>query len=184
MTVVLAKTLPDHLDFLVMQPDEEHAIVRHPSFCRDGLQPAAAAAVSCSRSAFRSYTDTKVSKRGVLGPCVNITGARRKALRAQPCATRRSAPARGWAMTLVRDRAVVDAGRNERFALVHRPRKPRGRRSACPRTAAALAGQSRLVQNSRSARAPRSQRRGCLRSARPREPDRDGGAVDLLGFWT
>src|SRR5262245_52260734 len=122
MTVVSASTIGDHLDFLVMQPDTERAVVRDLVFAvlafnkhghGDPLQ-----------ISFPLYTDHKVSERGALGPCVRVSGPAEKlyvlTLRYEIAAHLRS----GRAMTLVRDRVVVEAGRNERFALVTSGRKP------------------------------------------------------------
>ena len=74
---------------------------------------------------FPLFTDSKVSERGVLGPCVRVTGPSEKlyilTLRYEVSAHLRA----GRAMTLVRDRPVVEAGRNERFALLGSAAKKR-----------------------------------------------------------
>src|SRR5262245_42393460 len=116
MTVVAASMIPDHLDFLVMQPDQEHAIVRDlvsAVFAFNAYSEGEPLQIS-----FPMYTDDKVSARGVLGPCVRVTGPSEKlyvlTLRYEVSAHLRA----GRAMTLVRDNAVVEVGRNERFALL------------------------------------------------------------------
>jgi hypothetical protein len=116
MPVISESTIGDHLDFLVMQPDQEHAIVRD-------LVSAVFAFNTYSQGeplqiSFPMFTDSKVVDRGVLGPCVRVTGPAEKlyvlTLRYEVSAHLRA----GRAMTLVRDRVVVEAGRNERFSLV------------------------------------------------------------------
>jgi len=179
MTVVSESTIPDHLDFLVMQPDQEHAIVRDLVFAVlafNKYSPGEPLQIS-----FPLYTDAKVSARGVLGPCVRITGPAEKlyvlTLRYEVSGHLRA----GRAMTLVRDRAVVDAKRNERFALV----------ASAPRSAAApikaararplvLAGQSRLIETAGALGvAVRDEAAFVARSETPIATD---GTVDLLGF--
>ena len=121
MSVVSPHTIPDHLDFLIMQPDQERAVVRD-------LVSSVLAFNTHSQGeplqiSFPLYTDAKVSNRGVLGPCVRVTGPAEKlyvlTLRYEVSAHLRA----GRAMTLVRERAVVDAGRNERFGLVSSSRR-------------------------------------------------------------
>ena len=116
MTVISESTIHDHLDFLVMQPDQERAVVRD-------LVSAVFAFNAHSQGeplqiSFPLFTDSKVSERGVLGPCVRVTGPAEKlyvlTLRYEVSAHLRA----GRAMTLVRDRPVVEAVRNERFSLV------------------------------------------------------------------
>ena len=116
MTVVSASTIPDHLDFLITQPDQERAVVRDlvsAVLAFNMHSPGEPLQIS-----FPLYTDTKVSARGVLGPCVRVTGPAEKlyvlTLRYEVSAHLRA----GRAMTLVRERPVVEAGRNERFALL------------------------------------------------------------------
>ena len=76
MTVVAAKTIPGHLDFLVMQPDHERAIVRDLMFAvlafnkHDPDEPL--------QISFPQFTDSKVSARGALGPCIRVTGPSEK----------------------------------------------------------------------------------------------------------
>jgi Xaa-Pro aminopeptidase len=107
MTVVSASTIPDHLDFLVMQPDQEHAIVRDlvsAVFAFNAYSEGEPLQIS-----FPMYTDEKVSARGVLGPCVRVTGPAEKlyvlTLRYEVSAHLRA----GRAMTLVRDKPVIEA---------------------------------------------------------------------------
>jgi hypothetical protein len=116
LTVVSPDTIPDHLDFLIMQPDHEQAIVRDLVF-------AVLAFNKQNRGrplqiSFPLFADPKVTTRAALGPCVRITGPAEKlyvlTLRYEVAAHLRA----GRAMTLVRDRVVIEAGRNERFGLV------------------------------------------------------------------
>src|SRR5688572_14533728 len=116
MTVISESTIHDHLDFLVMQPDQERAVVRDlvsAVFAFNAYSQGEPLQIS-----FPLFTDSKVSERGVLGPCVRVTGPAEKlyvlTLRYEVSAHLRA----GRAMTLVRDRPVVEAGRNERFSLV------------------------------------------------------------------
>ena len=72
MTVVAESSIVDHLDFLVMQPDQERAVVRD-------LVSAVLAFNTHSHGeplqiSFPLFTDTKVTDRGMLGPCVRVTG--------------------------------------------------------------------------------------------------------------
>jgi hypothetical protein len=179
MTVVSAKTLPDHLDFLVMQPDEEQAVVRDLVFAVMAFNKHTRG--EPLQISFPLYTDSKVSKRGVLGPCVRITGPAEKlyvlTLRYEVSAHLRA----GRAMTLVRDRAVVDAGRNERFALVssaaQAARSPTKLARARPLV---LAGQSRLIET--AGQLGVAVRDEAAFVARGESPIATDGAVDLLGF--
>src|SRR5688572_4478597 len=123
MTVLSASTIPDHLDFLVMQPDQERAVVRDlvsAVFAFNTHRPGEPLQIS-----FPLFTDAKVSERGVLGPCVRVSGPPEKlyilTLRYEVSAHLRA----GRAMTLVRDRPVVEAGRNERFTLLEAATAPR-----------------------------------------------------------
>ena len=121
---------------------------------------------------FPLFTDSKVSERGVLGPCVRVTGPAEKlyvlTLRYEVSAHLRA----GRAMTLVRDRPVIEAGRNERFALVgiRRSAQDEGhrRRGAAARAVGPLA----LDRNRRQSRDRRA-RRSRVHLAR-RERRRDG----------
>ena len=69
----------------------------------------------------------------MLGPCVRVTGPAEKlyvlTLRYEVSAHLRA----GRAMTLVRDRPVVEAGRNERFSLLGRRANAGSRRSSSRR---------------------------------------------------
>ena len=116
MTVISADTIHDHLDFLIMQPDHEQAIVRDLVFAVLAFNKQARG--EPLQISFPLYADPKVTTRAALGPCVRITGPAEKlyvlTLRYEVAAHLRA----GRAMTLVRDRVVVEAGRNERFALV------------------------------------------------------------------
>lgn len=116
MAVISESTIGDHLDFLVMQPDQEREIVR------DLVSSVLAFNTHSSgeplQISFPMFTDSKVTDRGFLGPCVRVTGPAEKlyvlTLRYEVSAHLRA----GRAMTLVRDKVVVEAGRNERFALL------------------------------------------------------------------
>ena len=179
MTVVSESTIGDHLDFLVMQPDHEHTIVRDLVFAVLAFNrhsPGEPLQVS-----FPLFTDTKVSARGVLGPCVRISGPAEKlyvmTLRYEVAAHLRS----GRAMTLVRDRVVVEAGRNERFTLVTAAAK---KRTASIEVARArplvLSGQSRLMEAAgQLGVAVRDEAAFVTQSETAVATD---GAIDLLGF--
>ena len=143
MPVVAESSIVDHLDFLVMQPDQERAIVRD-------LVSAVLAFNTHSHGeplqiSFPLFTDTKVTDRGMLGPCVRVTGPPEKlyvlTLRYEVSAHLRA----GRAMTLVRDRPVVEAGRNERFSLLGEGAKPSKVVVAQARPLV-LAGHSRLIE--------------------------------------
>ncbi len=145
MSVVSAESIPDHLDFLVMQPDQERAIVRD-------LVSAVLAFNTHSQGeplqvSFPMFTDSKVVDRGYLGPCVRVTGPAEKlyvlTLRYEVSAHLRA----GRAMTLVRDRPVVEAGRNERFGLLTSVGKKKGSRiEAVDARPLVLSGHSRLME--------------------------------------
>lgn len=179
MTVVSANTIGDHLDFLVLQPDYEHIVVRDLVF-------AVLAFNKYSRGeplqiSFPLYADLKVSARGALGPCVRITGPAEKlyvvTLRYEVAAHLRG----GRLMTLVRDRVVVEAGRNERFALV----SSTARASSAPieqvrARPLVLAGHSRLIETAGELGvAVRDEAAFVARSESPTATD---GSIDLLGF--
>ena len=179
MSVVSASTIPDHLDILVMQPDYEQAIVRDLVFAVlafNKYSPGEPLQIS-----FPLYTDTKVTSRGVLGPCVRITGPAEKlytlTLRYEVSAHLRA----GRAMTLVRDRVVVDAGRNERFALVTSAGK-----AAAPKIERAnarplvMSGHSRLIETAGVLGI--AVRDEAAFVARGESETATDGAVDLLGF--
>jgi hypothetical protein len=179
MTVVSAESIPDHLDFLIMQPDQEHSVV--------GDLVAAVLAFNTHSSgeplqvSFPLYTDAKVAARGFLGPCVRVTGPSEKlyvlTLRYEVSAHLRA----GRAMTLVRERTVVEANRNERFALVSAARKIV---KASPKLAAArplvLTGHSRLIETAgRIGVAIRDEAAFVSRAETTTATD---GMVDPLGF--
>src|SRR5688572_20695341 len=145
MTVISESTIHDHLDFLVMQPDQERAVVRDlvsAVFAFNAYSQGEPLQIS-----FPLFTDSKVSERRVLGPCVRVTGPPEKlyvlTLRYEVSAHLRA----GRAMTLVRDRPVVEAGRNERFSLLASAKKPQE-----PKLVVAdarpivLSGHSRLIE--------------------------------------
>jgi hypothetical protein len=176
MPVISASTIPDHLDFLVTQPDQEQAVVRD-------LVSAVFAFNTHGHGeplqiSFPLYTDAKVSDRGILGPCVRVTGPAEKlyvlTLRYEVSAHLRA----GRAMTLVRSRPVVDAGRNERFALVARAgRAPLAVARARPLV---LSGHSRLIETAGNLGV--AVRDEAAFVARAETPVATDGAIDLLGF--
>jgi hypothetical protein len=178
MTVIAASTIPDHLDFLVMQPDHERAIVRD-------LVSAVLAFNSHSQDeplqiSFPLYTDSKVADRGALGPCVRVTGPAEKlyvlTLRHEVSAHLRA----GRAMTLVRDRVIVEAGRNERFSLVGASAPAKSKVILAKARPLVLAGHSRLIEA--AARLGVAVRDEAAFVARDETTVAADGAVDLLGF--
>lgn len=179
MTVVSESTLPDHLDFLVMQPDEEHAVVRDLVFAVlafNKYSPGEPLQIS-----FPLYTDAKVSARGVLGPLVRVTGPAEKlyvlTLRYEVSAHLRG----GRAMTLVRDRPVIEAGRNERFALVSSASQPAKAPIKLARARPlVLSGHSRLIET--AGQLGVAVRDEVAFVARGESPIATVGEVDLLGF--
>jgi hypothetical protein len=186
MTVVSPSSIPDHLDFLVMQPDQEHAVVRD-------LVSAVFAFNTYSEGeplqiSFPLFTDAKVCARGVLGPCVRVTGPSEKlyvlTLRYEVSAHLRA----GRAMTLVRDRVVVEAGRNERFALVssNRLKKARSIQRAATRSIEpaarplVLSGHSRLLETAGALGATVRDEAAFIERAESEVAN--DGEIDLLGF--
>ena len=169
--------MPEHLDFLVMQPEQEQAIVRD-------LVAAVMAFNTHSRGeplqvSFPLFTDRKVSGRAALGPCVRVTGPSEKlyilTLRYEVAAHLRA----GRAMPLVREKAVVDAGRNERFTLLpeHRARLPVALTAARPLV---LSGHSRLIET--ADRLGVVVRDEAAFVERAESPVAEEGEVDPLGF--
>ena len=186
MTVISADTIHDHLDFLIMQPDHEQAIVRDLVFAVLAFNKQARGAPL--QISFPLYADAKVTTRAALGPCVRITGPAEKlyvlTLRYEVAAHLRA----GRAMTLVRDRVVVEAGRNERFALASsKARKARSiARAPAPSIEPAtarplvLSGHSRLLETAGALGvAVRDEAAFVSHSESPVATD---GAIDLLGF--
>ena len=186
MTVISAATIHDHLDFLIMQPDHEQAIVRDLVFAVLAFNKQARGAPL--QISFPLYADAKVTTRAALGPCVRITGPAEKlyvlTLRYEVTAHLRA----GRAMTLVRDRVVVDAGRNERFALVSskgrkKPRSiERGVRSIEPVAARplVLSGHSRLLETAGALGATVRDEAAFIERAESEVAN--DGEIDLLGF--
>jgi hypothetical protein len=179
MSVTAESAIVDHLDFLIMQPDQEHAVVRD-------LVAAVSAFNTYSTGeplqiSFPLFTDSKVTSRGVLGPCVRVTGPAEKlytlTLRYEISAHLRG----GRAMTLVRENQVVDASRNERFALVQAKTKiataPTKLAGARPLV---LSGQSRLLEQ--ADRLGIAVRDEAAFIARAETKIATEGEVDLLGF--
>ena len=181
MTVVSESSIPDHLDFLVMQPDWERAIVRD-------LVSAVLAFNTHGHGeplqiSFPLYTNDKVTARGWLGPCVRVTGPSEKlyvlTLRYEVSAHLRA----GRAMTLVRDRPVVEAGRNERFGLVSAAAAKRlsGSRVQVARARPlVLSGHSRLIEMAGSLGV--AVRDEAAFVARDESTVATTGVVDMLGF--
>jgi hypothetical protein len=177
MSVVSASTIPDHLDFLVMQPDQERAVVR------DLVSAVLAFNTHSSgeplQVSFPLYTDSKVSERGVLGPCVRVTGPSEKlyvlTLRYEVSAHLRA----GRAMTLVRDRPVVDAARNERFALLG-AQPGKSNVVVAEARPLVLSGHSRLIET--AANLGLAVRDEAAFVARGESAVATDGDVDLLGF--
>jgi len=176
MTVVSADTVPDHLDFLILQPDQERAVVRDLVFAVLAFNKHSTGGPL--QISFPLYTDAKVSAREVLGPCVRITGPGEKlyllTLRYEVAAHLRA----GRAMTFVRDRAVVDAGRNERFTLVQATRRAvSAKPGARPLV---LAGHSQLIEA--AGRLGVAVRDEAAFVARGESSLASEGEIDLLGF--
>ena len=162
-----------------MQPDQEQAIVRDLVFAVmafNKYSPGEALQVS-----FPLYTDVKVTTRGVLGPCVRVTGPAEKlyvlTLRYEISAHLRA----GRAMTLVRDRVVVEASRNERFGLVASAAPgAKSRIKLATARPLILSGQSRLLETA-------DQIGVAIRDEvafveRAETSTADDGLIDLLGF--
>jgi hypothetical protein len=179
MTVIAESSIVDHLDFLVMQPDQERAIVRDlvsAVFAFNAYSQGEPLQVS-----FPMFTDNKVAERGVLGPCVRVTGPAEKlyvlTLRYEVSAHLRA----GRAMTLVRDRPVIEAGRNERFSLLASKAKPAKSKVIVPEARPlVLSGHSRLIETaSNLGIAVRDEAAFVARAETTVATD---GAVDLLGF--
>lgn len=179
MTIVSPNHIPGHLDFMVMQIDHEHAIVRDLVFAVLAFNKQTAG--EPLQISFPLYTDMKVSARGVLGPCVRVTGPPEKlyvlTLRHEVAGHLRA----GRAMTFTRDRVVIEAGRNERFALVSSgaevAKSPIKLASARPLV---LTGHSRLIETAgQIGIAVRDEAAFVTRGESTIATD---GAVDLLGF--
>ena len=176
MTVLSASTIADHLDFLVMQPDRERAVVRDlvsAVFAFNTHSPGEPLQIS-----FPLFTDAKVSERGVLGPCVRVSGPPEKlyilTLRYEVSAHLRA----GRAMSLVRDRPVVEAGRNERFTLLEAATAPRV--VAAKARPLVLSGHSRLIET--AGNLGLAVRDEAAFVTRGESPIATPGDVDLLGF--
>lgn len=177
MTVVSASTITDHLDFLIMQPDHEQAIVRDLVFAVLAFNKQARG--EALQVSFPLFTDMKVAGRNALGPCVRVTGPAEKlyvlTLRYEIAAHLRA----GRAMTLERDRVVVEEGRNEKFALVA-GKKPEPLVKQAKARPLVLAGHSRLLETAgQIGVAVRDEAAFVARSETEESSD---GDVDLLGF--
>lgn len=182
MTAMAIHSIPDHVDFLVLQPDQERAIVRDLTFAVLAFNvhdPSAPLQLS-----FPLYADPKVALRGVLGPCVRVTGPAEKlyvlTLRHEVAGHLRA----GRAMTLVRDRVVTDVGRSERFTLVSAKRGagatlPTGGIGTGPRPLV-LSGQSRLIET--AGRLGVDIRDEAAFVARTETAIPSDGTIDPLGF--
>ena len=179
MSVTSESSIGDHLDFLVMQPDQERVIVRDlvsAVFAFNAYSQGEPLQIS-----FPLFTDSKVSERGVLGPCVRVTGPAEKlyvlTLRYEVSAHLRA----GRAMTLVRDRPVVEAGRNERFSLLASTAKAgKSRVIVAEARPIVLSGHSRLLETAGNLGvAVRDEAAFVTRGESAVATD---GNVDLLGF--
>jgi hypothetical protein len=179
MTVISESTIGDHLDFLVMQPDQEREIVR------DLVSSVLAFNTHSSgeplQISFPMFTDAKVADRGFLGPCVRVTGPAEKlyvlTLRYEVSAHLRA----GRAMTLVRDKIVVDAGRNERFSLLGSAGKKREPKIVVAETRPlVLSGHSRLIETAGNLGIEVRDEAAFV--TRGESVVATGGEVDLLGF--
>jgi hypothetical protein len=179
MPVVSESTIPGHLDFLVMQPDQERAVMRD-------LVSSVLAFNTHSHGeplqiSFPLFTDLKVTANGALGPCVRVTGPAEKlyvlTLRYEVAAHLRA----GRLMTLVRDRIVVDAGRNERFGLLASTDKTaRSPIKVAKARPLVLSGHSRLIEAAgRLNLAVRDEAAFVQRAETELATD---GDVDILGF--
>ncbi len=155
--ITSAAAITDHIDILVMQPMYERDIVRDVLFAvmafnTHGQGAAGQARHAALQVSFPLYTDTKVSGRGMLGPCVRITGPRERlytlTLRHEVSGHLRA----GRAMTLVRDNEVLEANRHERFSLLGGAearalgRRRGGSVSGVEVRPIVLSGQQRLVE--------------------------------------
>ena len=178
MSVTAEATIPDHLDFLIMQPDQEQAVVRD-------LVAAVSAFNTYSQGeplqiSLPLFTDPKVSSRGVLGPCVRVTGPAEKlyslTLRYEISAHLRG----GRAMTLVRERQVIEAGRNERFALVQSTKIAKAPVKLAGARPLVLSGQSRVIEAAGSLGIAIRDEAAFI--ARAETKIATEGDVDLLGF--
>src|SRR5690606_35220814 len=118
MAVVSASSIGDHLDFVITQPDHEQAIVRDLVFAVLAFNQYTSG--EPLQISFPLFAEAKVTSRGALGPLVRITGPAEKlyvvTLRYEIASHLRA----GRVATLVRDRVVIEAGRNERFSLIQR----------------------------------------------------------------
>jgi hypothetical protein len=176
---IAESSIVDHLDFLVMQPDQERAVVRDlvsAVFAFNAYSQGEPLQVS-----FPMFTDGKVTERGVLGPCVRVTGPAEKlyvlTLRYEVSAHLRA----GRAMTLVRDRPVIEAGRNERFALLGSAAKAaKSNVIVAEARPLVLTGHSRLIET--AANLGIAVRDEAAFVARAETAAATDGAVDLLGF--
>jgi hypothetical protein len=179
MTVVSASTIPTHLDFLIMQPDHEQAIMRDLVFAVLAFNKHSA--LDPLQISFPLFTDLKVAGRGALGPCVRITGPAEKlytlTLRYEVSAHLRA----GRALTLVRDRVVVDAGRNERFELVSSAARARAPKIEVARARPLImSGHSRLIETAGQLGVAVRDEAAFVARAETETPS--DGTIDLLGF--
>jgi len=178
MAVISESTIGDHLDFLVMQPDQEREVVR------DLVSAVLAFNTHSSgeplQISFPLFTDSKVTARGFLGPCVRVTGPAEKlyvlTLRYEVSAHLRA----GRAMTLVRDRPVVEAGRNERFSLLGSAKADKSKVIVAEARPLVLSGHSRLIET--AANIGIAVRDEAAFVSRAETAVAAEGDVDLLGF--
>lgn len=179
MTEISSRKIPDHLDFLIMQPDEERAVMRDLVFAVLAFNEHGRG--EPLQISFPLYTDAKVTSRGVLGPSMRVTGPAEKlyvlTLRYEVAAHLRA----GRAMTLERERRVIEAGRNERFGLVSSAagaaKAPGDLVRARPLV---LAGHSRLIETAGDLGATIRDEAAFV--ARDESMSSTDGDIDLLGF--
>jgi hypothetical protein len=161
-----------------MQPDQERAVVR------DLVSAVLAFNLHSQGEPLQIssplFTNGKVSERGMLGPCVRVTGPAEKlyvlTLRYEVSAHLRA----GRAMTLVRDRPVVEAGRNERFSLVGQVGKAGTKIVGAATRPLVLSGHSRLIETAGNLGIVVRDEAAFV--ARGESTVATDGAVDLLGF--
>ena len=170
MIITSEESISDHIDFLVMQPSEEHNVVRDLMFAVLAFN--AHGQGESLQISFPLFTDPKMQSSKLVGPCVRVTGPAERlyvmTLRHEISGHLRS----GRAMTLVRDRAVIDADRFERFNLV----TPQAQASR----PIVISGQSRLIETAGSIGVPIHNE--VVFVARSESPQAVSGVVDLLGF--
>jgi hypothetical protein len=131
---------------------------------------------------FPMFTNAKVAGRGYLGPCLRVTGPSEKlyvlTLRYEVAAHLRA----GRAMTLVRDRVVVEAGRNERFGLVAAaaPKVVEPKIEVAEMRPLVLSGHSRLIETAGQLGVVVKDEAAFVQRTETQTASQ--GEIDLLGF--